>query len=106
LTSPGALVAAANASHTDGGAWGWEVNACELELPYICKMVPLGGFVFASDTSLATYVFNTTPSSFNQAQEACNHAGGHLAYFDSAAEQAEVEQEFTSGGQFIPSYHR
>lgn len=99
-------LAAANASNTDGSAWGWDMADCELQLPFMCKLVPLAAYVYASNITQSTYLYNSTPSSFNEARDACNLAGGHLAYYDSIAEQAEVEQMFLHGGHFIPIFHR
>jgi hypothetical protein len=91
---------------TDGAAWAWDALPCQLPLAFICKQVPHAAYAYASNSSLATYVYNSTPSAFNHAQDACNSAGGHLVYYDSVQEQAELEAWLVAAGHFVPSYHR
>jgi hypothetical protein len=38
------------------------------------------------------------------AEQSCNDQGGHLAYYSSLAEQAEVEQYYISNGYLMPTY--
>jgi hypothetical protein len=45
-----------------------------------------------SSTTGDTFYLNTTPSTFDEAEEGCKKGGGHLAAFVSVDEQAEVEQ--------------
>ena len=51
-----------------------------------------------------TFYLNTTPSSFNEAEEGCKKGGGHLAAFESADEQAEVEQYYISNGYLMSAH--
>jgi hypothetical protein len=51
-------------------------------------------FNYTSSKSRATYMLNTNLLSQEDAQTFCNDQGGHLAGYDSLAEQIEVEQRF------------
>jgi hypothetical protein len=39
----------------------------------------------------STYVWNTGSATFDEAEETCNSYGGHLAAWNNAEEQQEVE---------------
>jgi hypothetical protein len=54
----------------------------------------------------ATFILNTTASTFMVGEQVCNDQGGHLVWFNNLAEQAEVEAFFLSKGVFIPLYHK
>ena len=60
---------------------------------------------YTSPASNTAYYFNTTEDSQAGAEQACRLLGGHLAIFDSAAEQKEVEAAFRSQGALITGYH-
>jgi hypothetical protein len=103
------MCAAANYSQAFDSpmAWGWADQPCATQLPFMCKEQPLGSaYAYVSPNSLATYVLNTSRLPFVEAQATCNAQGGHLVYYDSLAEQSEVEAAFVSRGAFIPSYHK
>jgi hypothetical protein len=53
-------------------------------------------FVYKSNTTKSTYTLNTHYMTFEDAQQYCNDTGGHLAGWDSRAEQLEVEQYYIS----------
>jgi hypothetical protein len=58
-----------------------------------------------SSTTGDTFYFNTTPSTFNEAEEGCKKGGGHLAAYTSVDEQAEVEQVGFSTATWPPVLH-
>jgi hypothetical protein len=105
---PPELCAVANGSqaYDNPAAWGWADSNCANSFPFMCKRLQPGAYVYNSPTTFSTYMLNTTSASFTDAQGSCNDAGGHLVYFDSLAEQKEVEEYYTGLGVFIPSYHR
>jgi hypothetical protein len=51
----------------------------------------------------STYVWNTGRSSFDEAEATCNSYGGHLAAWNNAEEQQEVEVGRGAGRR--PSLH-
>jgi hypothetical protein len=61
---------------------------------------------YTSSLSGATFYLNTTASTFEAAQAACNANGGHLASYGTTAEQLEVEQWFIKQGYLLPAFHR
>ena len=83
------LCAAANASqaYDSPTAWGWADQHCSLRFPFMCKKLQPGAYVYTSNTTFDTYILNTTGSSFQEAECACNANGGHLVFFDSLQEQ-------------------
>jgi hypothetical protein len=84
------LCGVANASETFDVpfAWGWADADCRLTLPFMCKAQPAGSsFVYISPRSKVTFVLETSPRAFVEAQYSCNQHGGHLAHYDSLAEQ-------------------
>jgi hypothetical protein len=102
------LCAVANASQAFDSptAWGWADQNCLLKFPFMCKKMQPGAYVYTSSGSMNTYILNTSATNFMDAEASCNSNGGHLVYYDSADEQAEVEQYYIAQGMFIPSYHR
>ena len=75
--------------------WGFADLHCNKTLAPLCKIRPAGGSPLAYYTSAATnstFAFSTSLVSQSVAQAECNKLGGHLASFDSEAEQYEVEQ--------------
>lgn len=46
---------------------------------------------YTSNVTNSTYVWNTGFSTFDEAEETCNSYGGHLAAWNNAEEQQEVE---------------
>jgi hypothetical protein len=62
-------------------------------------------YYYTSPKSQSKYVLNTTADTHANAEAACNLWGGHLAMWESLAEQSEVEQAFSSDGGLIGSYH-
>jgi hypothetical protein len=72
-------------------AWGWADQACEHQMPFMCKKQPLGSsFLYISPSSRITYIFNATQLPFVEAQASCNEQGGHLVYYSNLDEQKEV----------------
>jgi hypothetical protein len=63
-------------------------------------------FSYGSSVANATFLLNTAPMPQPQAQRFCQAAGGHLAAYLRAAEQAEVEGHFLGAGHLLPTYHR
>jgi hypothetical protein len=100
------LCAAANASQTYSMAWGWADQNCGVKMPFMCKKLQPGAYVYTSNVTATTYILNTSYAGFMDAEAACNSNGGHLAYFETADEQEEVEAYYVSQGVFIPAYHR
>ncbi len=49
----------------------------------------------------AIYTLSTRPANFSAAQAACLAQGSHLVSYTSAAEQADVEQYFTTLGGLL-----
>jgi hypothetical protein len=89
----------------DPRAWGWGDNSCDQLLPYICEKAPEGAFTYASSSTLATYLLNTTATSFPDAQASCIASGGMLVAYASLEEQQEAEAVFEARGHFIPAFH-
>ena len=55
-------------------------------------------------SSNSTFVYSANKSSFAAAEEQCNALGGHLAYYTSLEEQAEVELRFVAMGVLFPAF--
>lgn len=51
-------------------------------------------FNYTSNSTKHTYMLNTHLTTFSAAHQFCNDSGGHLAGWDSLAEQTEVEQYY------------
>ena len=62
-------------------------------------------FYYSPNTNY-TYILNTSFVTRNDAEERCRCDGGHLATFDSSAEQQEVEQYFISNYWLNIPYER
>lgn len=91
-----------NASRTVGG---WGSNPCNASLPYMCRMQNLQDTPRMTTTSTnATYYFNTTKTTFADAEISCKNNGGHIAGYSSLAEQQEVEAFFIAQGYIIPVF--
>jgi hypothetical protein len=69
-----------------------------------CPAAP-GAYVYVSPVTNATYMLNTSLQDSRAAQRSCNALGGHLASFNSSAEQADVEQHYAALGVLFPKYH-
>jgi hypothetical protein len=102
------LCAAANASqrYDQPEAWGWSDARCSRALPFMCRAMPPGAYVYVSNATNATYVLNTSATDFTAAGQLCNDMGGYLAAWTGTAEQAEVERYFAGASYFVESWHR
>jgi hypothetical protein len=58
-----------------------------------------------SNTTKSTYVLNTKPMAFEDAETFCQTQGGHLAAWNNLAEQMDAEQCFVDKGNLMPAYH-
>jgi hypothetical protein len=58
-----------------------------------------GTATFTANTTGATYILNTKPVDFIEAEKRCRASGAHLVSYVSDAEQLEVEKYFTSTGE-------
>ena len=71
--------------------------------PSACGCAAPGIFTYRSQGRRNSYILNTNPTSFKSAQTFCNTQGGHLASWDSYAEQYEVEQYFVGQVRVLAS---
>jgi hypothetical protein len=53
-----------------------------------------------------TFVLNTTMANFSEASRTCNMYGWHLAMFDDAIEQNQVEGFFATSSYLLPTFHQ
>ncbi len=75
---------------------------CRAQSTPHCCAAP-GIFTYRSQGRKNSYILNTNPTSFRSAQTFCNAQGGHLASWDSYAEQYEVEQYFVNQVRVLAS---
>ena len=61
---------------------------------------------YTNATTNTTYILNTRKLNFTFAERFCNDQGGHLASWNSKAEQIEVEQYFIKAGVLFPECHK
>ncbi len=53
----------------------------------------------------STYILQTQPLTFSEAQRSCQEGGGQLASLPSQAEQAEVEGWALAQSYLLPAFH-
>ncbi len=63
-------------------------------------------FFYVSPINRANYSLSTITGSATQQEAYCNSIGGHLASYDNATEQNEVERSFIRQGLLAPAYHK
>jgi hypothetical protein len=96
----------ANASEPMIGTWGWaDANCRSTKASFLCESFPMGPYNYTSNMTNATYVLNTQPALFNDAETYCTDHGGHLVSYVSLAEQQDVEGYFVRTGTLVPGYH-
>ncbi len=61
---------------------------------------------YTTKLTAVTFYLNTTPSTFDQAELACQTSGGHLATYSSFAEQVEVETFYIENYYLMPAFHK
>jgi hypothetical protein len=85
---------------------GWADHNCQESHPYVCEVL-MRQQVSPDYTSSTGSIFSFHPDLLVQqdAEHACNEAGGHLASYSSVLEQSEVEQYFVEQGFLLPGYH-
>lgn len=60
---------------------------------------------YTSPVNNNSYLLNTKPMNFSNAQAWCNSQGGHLTSYTTQAEQYEVESAYQNMGVFFPLFH-
>ncbi len=85
---------------------GWATLNCTTRMPFMCrKQNSQGSPSMATQVTNETFYYNTTRTSFQDAENSCKNNGGHIAGFSTREEQREVEQYFISQGFLIPTWH-
>lgn len=85
---------------------GWASQNCSNTLPYMCRVQNKQATPsMTTQSTNQTYYFNTTMTTFADAERSCMNNGGHIAGFSSEAEQLEVEGFFMSQGYIIKTWH-
>ena len=86
---PPEYCAVANASQPMIGSWGWADTNCDgTDAAFMCELLPRGPYyTFTSDVTNNTYILNTAPAKFTDAEDFCTDQGGHLVSYGSMAEQ-------------------
>jgi hypothetical protein len=56
---------------------------------------------YTSPVSNVTFYFNSTNTTFDDAQLSCNANGGHIAGYTSLEEQADVEKYYEGNGYIL-----
>ncbi len=70
---------------------GWASNPCNASLPYMCRMQnSQGSPVMTTASTNASFYFNTTFTTFLDAEKSCKDNGGHIAGYKTNEEQLEV----------------
>ena len=87
--------AGGNVSESVGDAnsvvWGWAEEDCLVPHTFMCRKPPQGpSETMTTNSTNVTFYLNTTPSTYDDAQQACRRSGGNLAIYTSLEEQAEV----------------
>jgi hypothetical protein len=59
-----------------------------------------------TESTAATFYLNTTPSTFDEAEIACQTEGGHLAAYSSFEEQVEVESFYLDNYYLMAPFHK
>jgi hypothetical protein len=96
----------ANYTQAYTNAWGWADAPCSGAYPYICRVDVPNLYYYYSNRTGTSYMLNTSNGTQAEGQQACQAIGGHLAYYTSVQEQAEVEAAFTYDGGLIGRYHQ
>jgi hypothetical protein len=63
-----------------------------------CCFADNGTATYTSNVTNSTYMLNTSPANFLDAETNCRLNGGHLTSYASAEEQRDVEAYFVSTG--------
>jgi hypothetical protein len=87
--APPELCGVANATQPMLGVWGWaDANCAATQAALLCELLPLGPFYnFTSNSTNSTYILNTQPATFANAESFCSDQGGHLVSYGSLKEQ-------------------
>jgi hypothetical protein len=58
-----------------------------------------------NNNTKSTYILNTKPMGFEEAETFCQTQGGHLVSYKNLREQQEVEKCFVDKASLMPNYH-
>jgi hypothetical protein len=86
-------------------AYGWADTQCNNTNIFICRRLTRKAYYYNS-TRGSTFIYNTTATRWQDAEQSCRDNGGHLVTHTSFKEQAEVESYYIGAGLLLPSYHR
>jgi hypothetical protein len=87
--APPELCGVANATQPMLGVWGWaDANCISTRAAFMCELLPPGPFYsFTSNRTNSTYILNTKPATFTDAEAFCSDQGGHLVSYGNLREQ-------------------
>jgi hypothetical protein len=73
----------------------------------VCRTAdPAAAPRYTTELTAATFYLNTTPSTFDEAEIACQTEGGHLASYSSFEEQVEVESFYLDNYYLMAPFHK
>ncbi len=56
---------------------------------------------YTTPVSNVTFLFNSTSTTYDDAESSCQMSGGHIAAYTSLEEQADVEQYYEATGWLL-----